>query len=597
MYQSFEVREFPEQIPSRLQILRKHLALIGIDGFIVPRSDVHQGEYVIKRDERLAWLTGFTGSAGIAVILSQNAGLFVDGRYRTQVKSEVSKKDFEILSFPHTTLSTWIIRNTSCNTQIGFDPWLMPNMQISKIQKKLRGTDVKLVPLPRNPIDDIWHDQPHAKITKAKIQPIEFAGESHHQKRKRIALKLKKIGAKAAILTLPDSIAWLLNIRGTDIPRNPVMQCFAILFDDAKMKLFVQEKKIIDIIDHLGTDISICAPNSLIKKIKSVDGPILLDRDSVPYAVASACSKSIIKRDPCLLPKARKNATEVNGAINAHIRDAAAMIEFLAWLNGHSPNILTEIDIVKKLEEERRKNPKLQDISFDTIAGTGANGAVVHYRVSTKTNSIIENGHLLVLDSGGQYLDGTTDVTRTIAIGDVTEEKRTSYTQVLKCMIAMSRLRWPANLSGRDIEAIGRFHLWQMHQDFDHGLGHGVGSYLNVHEGPQRLSRTSNIPLEPGMILSNEPGYYKEGEFGIRIENLLVVEKALAPSHGDKHRDMLCWRTLTLVPLERKLIQKDKLTSNEIEWLNTYHSEIREKVGNLVSQSAQQWLNDATTPI
>ncbi|MCY4304564.1 MAG: aminopeptidase P family protein [Aestuariivita sp.] len=597
MYQSFTVKDIAKHVPSRLKILRKYLASIKLDGFIVPRSDVHQGEYVIERDERLSWLTGFTGSAGTAIILSQKAGLFVDGRYRAQVKSEVNQNDFEIVPFPHTTLSRWIKINTSPNSQIGFDPWLMSNIQISKIKKKLKGTDIKLTPLRRNPIDHIWHDQPKAKKTKAKIHPIEFAGESHQKKRERLALKLREIDAKAAVITLPDSIAWLLNIRGNDIPRNPVMQCFAILFDDAKIKLYVQKEKVSDITDHLGIDISILPPSSFIKTLKLFDEPILLDRDSVPYAVASACSQPIIKRDPCILPKARKNAVEISGAINAHTRDAVAMIEFLAWLDAHKHNILTEIDIVKKLEKERRKDPMLQDISFDTIAGTGANGAIVHYRVSTKTNSIIENGHLLVLDSGGQYIDGTTDVTRTIAIGDVTEEKRTSYTQVLKCMIAVSRLRWPKNLSGHDIESIGRFHLWQAHRDFDHGLGHGVGSYLNVHEGPQRLSRTSDIPLEPGMILSNEPGYYREGKYGIRIENLLVVEAALAPSDGDKHREMLCWRTLTLVPLERKLIQKDKLTSNEIKWLNEYHLEVNKKINNLVSLTAQQWLNKATAPI
>ncbi|MEY8830559.1 aminopeptidase P family protein [Sedimentitalea sp. XS_ASV28] len=596
MFQSFEVTSRPEQGPPRLARLRAEMKARELEGFLVPRADAHQGEYVADHDARLAWLTGFTGSAGFCAALQDVAGVFVDGRYRTQVKAQVAP-DFTPVPWPDTNLPEWLIRHLPDGGRVGFDPWLHTIAEVERWTDAFSGTDISMVQS-ENLVDAIWTDQPPAPMQPVKAHPIEFAGETADSKLTRLAEELRSAGHRAALITLPDSIMWLLNIRGSDIPRNPVAHGFAVLHDDARVDLFMQADKLRAVRDHLDDSVCILPPDKFLESIAALHGPVRVEKSSAPQKIADVLGESMVfGDDPCSLPKARKNRAEIDGSAAAHLRDGAAMVELLAWLDAQPTGSLTEIKVVKKLEEIRRRDNALQDISFDTISGTGPNGAIMHYRVSEETDSVLEDGHLLVLDSGGQYLDGTTDITRTIAIGPPGAQERAAFTRVLQGMIAMSRLRWPKGLAGRDIEAIGRMPLWLAGQDFNHGLGHGVGAYLSVHEGPQRLSRMSTVPLEPGMILSNEPGYYREGAFGIRIENLLVVEDASTPPDGDAEREMLCWKTLTFVPIDRRLIDTDMLSPDDRKWLNNYHCDVREKIAPRVGKSAQMWLDAATAPI
>jgi Xaa-Pro aminopeptidase len=596
MFQSFQVTARPEQGPPRLAALRSVLDAQGLDGFLVPRADAHQGEYVSARDERLAWLTGFTGSAGFCAVLREVAGVFIDGRYRTQVKAQVADV-YTPVPWPETGLADWLIEQMPSGGVIGFDPWLHTAGQIEQLTDALRGTGIALQACD-NMVDAIWTGQPGPAMEPAKVHPLEFAGESHEAKRARLSTELAQNGQAAAIITLPDSLCWLLNIRGADIPRNPIAQGLAVLHADARVDLFMDPAKLDALGAHLGPDITPHAPDSFLPHIAGLRGPVRMEKSTVPAIVADTVGPNgVWGDDPCALPKACKNPAEIDGSANAHLRDGAAVVELLAWLDAQAPGTVSETEVVTQLEACRRRDNALQDISFETIAGTGPNGAIMHYRVTEETDSTLQDGQLIVLDSGGQYLDGTTDITRTIAIGTPQPEAQAAFTRVLAGMIAMSRLRWPVGLAGRDIEAIGRAPLWYAHQDFDHGLGHGVGAYLSVHEGPQRLSKISHVPLQPGMILSNEPGYYREGAFGIRIENLLVVEPATAPAGGDAHRAMLCWRTLTYAPIDRRLIVPSLLDTPSRDWLNAYHSDVLEKIGPRVSADARVWLKDATAPI
>lgn len=593
MFQSFEVTARPEQGPPRLAKLRDLITTLGIDGFLIPRADAHQGEYVSARDERLSWLTGFTGSAGFCVALQSKAGVFIDGRYRTQVKAQVADV-FTPVPWPEVSMGAWLIEQLPDGGKVGFDPWLHTVAQVEQTRAVLSDKGITLVQV-ENLVDAIWEDQPAPAMEPVKPHPLEFAGEAHHDKCVRLADTLQQAGQSSAVITLPDSICWLLNIRGADIPRNPIAQGFAILHADARVDLFMDAAKLNDVMDHLGPNVTVHAPNDFLDRLAGLTGAVRLDKTSVPVCVADVVGTlAVWGDDPCALPKACKNPAEIAGSAEAHLRDGAAVVELLAWLDAHPPGTLSETQVVSQLEANRRRDNALQDISFETIAGTGPNGAIMHYRVTEDTDSRLEDGHLIVLDSGGQYLDGTTDITRTIAIGTPALEARQAFTRVLAGMIAMSRLRWPEGLAGRDIEAIGRLPLWMAGQDFDHGLGHGVGAYLSVHEGPQRLSRVSTVPLQPGMILSNEPGYYREGAFGIRIENLIVVENAADLPGGDAHRAMLNWRTLTFAPIDRRLIVPEMLDSGARDWLNAYHAETFEKIAPRVSPETASWLRDAT---
>ncbi|BBU57338.1 Xaa-Pro aminopeptidase [Mameliella alba] len=588
MFQTFTETASPDQGPPRLAALRDKLAEAGLDGFLVPRADAHQGEYVAPRDDRLAWLTGFTGSAGWCVALGDRAAVFVDSRYRVQVKAQVAA-DFEKVDWPETSLADWIGAALP-KGRLGFDPWLLSVEQHRTLSAKL--PDVTLAPV-GNLVDAIWPDQPDPPQGAVFAQPLELAGEAHEDKIARLA---KDLTAGAAVITLPDSIAWLLNIRGSDIPRNPVPHGFAVLHGDGRVTLYMDAAKLADLGDHLGDKVTLRAPGDFLGDLAALEGKVQIDPATCPIAVAEALNDPEEAPDPCLLPKARKNAAELEGTRAAHLRDALAMVRFLAWLDMQPPGSLTEIAVVQKLEEERRATNALRDISFETISGAGPNGAIVHYRVTENTDRKVQDGELLLVDSGGQYVDGTTDITRTIAIGDPGAEETEAFTRVLKGMIAVSRLRFPKGLAGRDIDPFARVALWEAGLDYGHGTGHGVGAYLSVHEGPQRIARTGTVPLEPGMILSNEPGFYREGAYGIRIENLIAVEKA-PKLYGQTVAEMLQFETLTWVPIDRRLIDPNLLTSDERNWLNDYHRRVHELLTPHLDAATGQWLSDACSVI
>ncbi|MDX8351323.1 aminopeptidase P family protein [Cognatiyoonia sp. IB215182] len=594
MFQTFEAQSSPEQGPPRLAALRLIMAQHGFDGFLVPRADAHQGEYVAERDARLEWLTGFSGSAGFCAVLTDIAGIFVDGRYRVQVRAEVAE-DFTPVPWPEEKLSDWLPAQLPHGGKVAYDPWLHTAHEI----KTLRGALDKItLHSSDNLVDAIWADQPAPPDAPFLAHLLEHAGESHDDKRARLAKDLK---AKAAILTLPDSIAWLLNIRGADIPRNPVPHAFAILHDDGRVDLFAREGKARDVMDHLGADVALHDVGAFLDAVKALGGPVQIDPKSCPDIIATTLRDAEVEvieaRDPCILPKARKNAVEIAGAKAAQERDGVAMVQFLAWLDAQDLDAgLTEIDVVKTLEGFRLKTNALRDISFDTISGAGPNGAIVHYRVNENTNRRVGKDELLLVDSGGQYVDGTTDITRTIAMGTPTEEQRACYTRVLQGMIAISRARFPKDVGGQHLDALARAPLWMAGMDYDHGTGHGVGSYLCVHEGPQSLARRSEVALEPGMILSNEPGYYREGAFGIRIENLIVVVKAPALPGGDD-REMHAFETLTYVPFDRRLIDTELLTTAERDWIDQYHATTQELLAPRLDPETQNWLRAACAPL
>lgn len=600
MFQSFEETADPAQGAARLAALRDAMGTEGLAGFLVPRADMYQGEYVAARDSRLAWLTGFTGSAGFCAALRDVAGVFIDGRYRTQVKAQVDLDHFTPVPWPETGLAEWLREQLPQGGVVGFDPWLHTAEEIGKLEKALQDSGVELRPV-GNLIDAIWTDQPDPPMGAIFPYPDDLAGESHGAKRARLAGRLAQGGQRAAVITLPDSLAWLLNTRGSDIPRNPVPHAVAILHDDGKLALFVDPAKVGDEVRaHLGSDIAIQAPDTFAAALRALEGPVRVDKGSAPMQVSRELQAAGVEiawgQDPCILPKACKNAAEIANTAEAHLIDAAAICEFLCWYDDQPIGSLTEIDMVTELENRRRATNALRDISFDTISGTGPNGAVIHYRVTHSSNATLENGQMIVLDSGGQYLNGTTDITRTLPVGDVGDEEKTCFTRVLQGMIGISRLRFPAGLAGRDIDAIARAPLWQAGLDYNHGTGHGVGVFLCVHEGPQRISRVSEVALKPGMILSNEPGYYREGAFGIRIENLIVVEEAAALVGADD-RDMLSFKTLTWVPIDRRLIRPEMLSQGERDWINAYHAACRDKIGPRLTGPARIWLRDATEPL
>ncbi|MDO9640975.1 MAG: aminopeptidase P family protein [Pseudotabrizicola sp.] len=597
MFQSFDSHATPEQGPPRLAALRDALAREGLAGFIIPRADAHQGEYVAARDERLQWLTGFTGSAGFAVVLPDIAGVFIDGRYRVQVRAQVDLECFTPVSWPEVRPGDWIRQHLSTG-EVGFDPWLQTADEIASLRAVLEPAGLGLRAT-RNQVDAIWPDQPPAPCGLAFVHPDALAGESSADKRARLAETLRDAGQFAAVITLPDSICWLLNIRGADVPKNPVLHGFAILQDDGHVTLFTDPAKLDEATRaHLGPEVSLCPPAAFVPALRTLSGPVRVDRGTAPLAVSEELTDAGTEvawgDDPCRLPKARKTAAEIAGMREAHLRDGAAMVAFLAWLDRQPPDTLTEIDVVTALEGFRRATNALHDISFDTICGAGPNGAIMHYRVTRETNRTVRNNELLLVDSGAQYRDGTTDITRTVAVGDPGDEARACYTRVLQGMIAISRARFPKGVAGRDLDPLARFALWVAGQDFDHGTGHGVGAFLSVHEGPQRLSRLSEVPLEPGMILSNEPGYYREGAFGIRLENLIVVQ--VAPGLGD-NRAQYSFETLTFVPLDRRLIVTAMLSPDERVWLDAYHAEVLAKIGPRVSGDVLDWLTAACAPL
>ena len=604
MFQSFDQASDSQLSATRVAALRSTLSNMGFQGFLTPRADAHQGETVAAHDERLAWLTGFTGSAGLAVVLAERAALIVDGRYTLQAAQQIDTDTFEIVASHEIPAADWLASALGGDDRVGFDAWLHGRNEIDRLTTAVEEVGARLEPIGENPIDRIWEDQPPPPIGAVRVQPEDLAGENGSERRARIGEAIRNGGADVAVLSLPDSIAWLLNIRGSDLPRSPVALGFAILFNNGRVDLVMEPDKLDGAVrDHLGTDVRISPPAKFGALLDGLDEySVLLDSASCPLWIANrlddAGANIVWGRDPCIHPKAIKNSAELAGMHAAHKRDGVSMVRFLAWLDRMlaAGMTLSEIDIVEKLEEMRVETGLLLDISFDTICGSGPNGAIVHYRVNRASNRTLKPGDLLLVDSGGQYQDGTTDITRTMATGAVPEEVRDPFTRVLKGMIAISRARWPEGLAGRDLDPLARTALWQAGFDYDHGTGHGVGCYLNVHEGPQALSRRSGtVALEPGMVISNEPGYYRPGAFGIRIENLVVVSEPSTPEGGN--RAMLGFETLTLAPIDRRLIDIGLLSAPEQTWLNAYHARVLDELGDMLNPDDRAWLADACAPL
>jgi Xaa-Pro aminopeptidase len=588
---------------ARIDLLRRELAAKGLDGVIVPRADEHQGEYVPPRGQRLAWLTGFTGSAGLAVVLRDRAALFVDGRYTLQAAAQVDTRLFELHHLIDEPPAQWIRGALARGGVLGYDPWLHTPHDVERFRAAARKASAELRAVLENPLDRVWSDRPAAPLAPVVPHIERFAGEAAQSKRARLGSSLAEEGVAAAVLTMPESIAWLLNIRGGDVPHTPLPLSFAILRQDGSVTLFIDRRKLAPGLErHLGNEVTVMPPEALgsaLDALAAEGGRVQAD----PATAASwifdrlQAARADIHRaaDPCLLPKACKNPTEIAGTRAAHRRDGAALTRFLAWLSREATKGgLAEIAASDRLEAIRREGEHFRDLSFPTISGAGSNGAIVHYRATHETEKRLEPGSLYLLDSGAQYLDGTTDVTRTIAIGEPTQEMRDRFTRVLKGHIALALARFPKGTTGTQLDAFARRALWQEGLDYDHGTGHGVGSYLGVHEGPQRISKAPNgQALLPGMIVSNEPGYYKTGAYGIRIENLVLVQ----PADGSAEREMLGFETLTLAPIDLSLIEPSLLDEGEIAWLDAYHARVREALTPLVDPDTARWLAAATQPI
>jgi Xaa-Pro aminopeptidase len=608
MFQSFETEGGPTLGKERVAQLREWLAANELDGFIVPRADEHQGEYVAARSERLKWLTGFSGSAGVAIILANRAIVFVDGRYTLQVRDQVDTDIFTIESLIENSPPEWIKANLGKGARIGFDPWLHTIGDVRALTAAAEKSGASLVPLTANPIDALWHDQPKPPLAPVEIHPIAYAGELAKDKLARLAAAIAKDGATHAVLTDPSSIAWAFNIRGGDVPHTPLALGFAVLAAEGPHLLFMDKRKLPIVAEAYLTQLAdLRTPGSLeaeIVALAKTGAMIALDpvlaAEKLKMLVTENGGQVVSAADPARIPRATKNQAEIAGTRAAHRRDGAALAKLLCWLEAQAPDTLDEIAVVTKLEEARRVTGEetqmpLREVSFSTIAGAGSNGAIMHYRVSRETNRPLRDGELFLLDSGAQYQDGTTDVTRTVPIRTPTEEMRTRYTLVLKGMIGISMLRFPAGVRGADIDAVARLSLWKSGLDYAHGTGHGVGSYLSVHEGPQRIAKTGTEKLLQGMILSNEPGYYKPGQYGIRLENLIVVTPAETVPDGDI--PMHGFETLTLVPFDKRLLRTHLLTREELHWLDEYHARVLAEIGPMVGGEVLAWLEKATAPL
>ncbi|HET7716041.1 MAG TPA: aminopeptidase P family protein [Bauldia sp.] len=593
----------------RLKRLRGELQRQGLTGFIVPHTDEYQSEYLPPSAERLAWLTGFTGSAGAAVVLPAEAALFVDGRYTIQARDQVDPKSFALEHLIETPPAKWLKSRVKPGDRIGYDPWLLTADEVKRLEDVCRAAEAELVAVSGNPIDHIWSDRPPPPLGMVTVHPTELAGEEARAKIARLQAAIGDARADAAVLTQADSIAWTFNLRGADIAHNPVALAYAVLPVGGKPSLFIDGRKLSNRVRATLADVAeLREPaefHAALAELGRQGARVLIDPKGTPAAVAAAIRApgGIIVEgvDPAELPKARKNDTELAGARRAHVRDGAAMVRFLSWLDRAARNEdIDELAAEAKLAElradtARRDGSELVDLSFATISGAGPNGAIVHYRVTPQTNRRLVDGTLYLVDSGGQYRDGTTDITRTIAIGRPTAEMRDRFTRVLKGHIAIATARFPVGTTGAQLDTLARVALWQAGLDYDHGTGHGVGSFLSVHEGPARISKLGTVPLEPGMILSNEPGYYKPGAYGIRIENLVVVKPPEPVPGGD--RMMLGFETLTLAPIDRRLIDTSLMTPAEIEWVDIYHARLAPALDRLLDEAERRWLAAATAPL
>nr|WP_047169418.1 aminopeptidase P family protein [Sphingomonas sp. Y57] len=587
----------------RLKALREELARRKLDGFVVPLTDEHMSEYVGAYAQRLAWLTGFQGSAGSAVVLPAEAAIFVDGRYTLQVREQVDGKHWSYQSVPQTSVAAWLEEHAPGGGRIGYDPWLHTKGWVTAARKALAAKGAELVAVDTNPVDAIWPDQPAPSQARLVVQPDDLTGKSSAAKRADIADWLTTKRADAAVLSALDSIAWTFNIRGQDVDRTPVALAYAIVHDDATADLYVAPDKIDDAVRaHLGNGVRLHDRAAFEAGLKALEGKtVAVDPERAVAAIFEALeagqARLAEERDPVVLPKAIKNPVEIAGHKAAQARDGAALSRFLHWLSVEAPKGgLDEIQASDKLQALRAESGLLKDLSFDTISGAGPNGAVVHYRASDETKRVLEPNSLYLVDSGGQYQDGTTDVTRTVAIGTPTPEMRDRYTRVLKGHVAIARAVFPHGTRGGQLDILARQYLWAAGLDYAHGTGHGVGAYLSVHEGPQRIATFGggDEPLQPGMILSNEPGYYKAGEYGIRIENLILT---VPRTIDGAEKEMLGFETLTFAPYERALIDTAMLDAAEIAWIDAYHAQVRTVVGPQLGGDAAAWLLRQTAPL
>ena len=608
MFQSYNMMTNPENAKNRVLALREEMEAIGVDGFLVPRADEHQGEYVPPHAQRLQWLTGFTGSAGVALILKDKAVIFVDGRYTLQVRQQTDGQIFsyeDLISCPP---QQWLAQNAHGLT-IAYDPWLHTIAGVKALQNAVEGkAKGRLIATSTNLVDNIWHDQPEPPLTRVTIQPLQYAGVATEQKLHTISDVLHSQNCDYVILTDPSSIAWTFNIRGKDVSNTPFPLSFALLPAQGQPSLFIDHRKLGSEEKHyLENYTRLFEPSMFLTEVAAAakSGKCF---SLAPNLVAEKIRQVVFDNggtikeleDPARLPRAIKNESELAGSRHAHTRDGVALCRFFSWLSRQPSGSVDEISASMQLETFRTKTAvemgsKLEDLSFDTISGSGPDGAIIHYRVTTATNRALNDGELYLVDSGAQYKDGTTDVTRTVAIGEVGEEEKRCFTLVLKGMIALSVARFPVGTRGQDLDVVARIHLWKAGLDYAHGTGHGVGAYLAVHEGPQNISKRGAQELIPGMIVSNEPGYYREGQFGIRIENLLAVMPATEISGGDI--SMLKFETLTFCPIDRNLILVDMLTNEERNWLNNYHASVYDHNVSHLDDTDRKWLEEATKPL
>jgi Xaa-Pro aminopeptidase len=605
MFQTFEPVSDRSFAGKHLPLLRAELKKQNLDGFIIPHDDEYQNEYIPAYAERLMWATGFSGSAGAAIIMTDKAVMFTDGRYTLQVRQQADSDYFDYVDITDMTPDAWLAENATKGSRIGYDPMLHTVTGVKKLRSAAEKSGFELVAVSENPVDNAWKDQPPLPLTPVHPHDLKYAGKPSEEKRKEIAKAVAKAGADTVLITAPPSLAWLFNIRGGDVSRSPLPLGRALLNKDGKATLFLAPEKVgNELPAALGDDVDIRAEKDVVgalEKLGKSGAKVAIDPALAPSKyvddLKDAGATIVELTDPCALPRATKNETEIEGTRTAHIRDGAAVTQFLYWLDTEAQSgDIDEITAAKKLEEIRTKSDMLRDLSFDSISGAGANGAICHYRVSTQTNAKLDRGTLFLIDSGGQYPDGTTDITRTVPIGDPTDEMRDRFTRVLKGHIALATMKFPAGTTGHQLDSIARKPLWDAGLDYDHGTGHGVGSFLGVHEGPQRIAKAPNDQaLKPGMILSNEPGFYKAEEFGIRIENLIVVTQAKPVAGGE--REMMEFETITLAPINLNLVMVELLAENERQWLNDYHARVRKTLSAQIPANMKDWFEKATRAI
>ncbi len=586
----------------RLTALRAQFEAQGLDGFIIPLTDEHMSEYVGAYARRLEWLTGFQGSSGSAAVLPGKAAIFVDGRYTVQVRAQVDGTLFDYRSVPSEPMAAWLAETAAAGARIGYDPWLATRTFVQQTMAALAARGATFVAVTSNPVDAIWAGKPQPSDAPAEILGDEFTGRNAADKRAAIAAATATAGADAVILSALDSIAWAFNIRGRDVARTPVVRAFAIVRADATATLYTAPVKITpEVRAHLGPDVLVEPYEAFGPALESLQGTVLLDPASSVAAIFEALARGKARilegRDPCLLPKAAKNSIELEGMRAAHVRDGAAIAKFLHSLDANPP--ADELDAEARLEGFRRESNLLKDLSFDSISAIGPNAALPHYRSEAATNRPFAGEMCYLIDSGGQYPDGTTDITRTVALSQPTPEFRDRFTRVLKGHIALAVARFPRGTRGGQLDILARQFLWSAGLDYAHGTGHGVGHFLGVHEGPQRIASApgaqgTDEALLPGMVLSNEPGFYKPDEYGIRIENLVIV---VEDSRDGDEQPMLAFETITLAPIDKRLVEPLLLTQAEIAWLDQYHARVREALEPQLDGPARDWLIAATSPL